>query len=64
MYQDPRRGICKVKSSEGKDENGKWLDPDNQNTGGLKDLFKPFPDDEIDYFQVSKEVNSVKNNSE
>ena len=47
-----------------KEEWNEWLDPDNHNTQALKELLNPFPDDAIDYYQVSKAVNSVKNNSE
>lgn len=36
----------------------------NHDANGLKDLIKPFPDYAIDYYEVSKDVNSVKNNSE
>lgn len=47
-----------------KEEWSEWLDPGNQNTGALKELLKPFPDDALDYFEVSKKVGNVRNNSE
>jgi len=46
-----------------KEEWDEWLDPENNDTRGLEELIKPFPDDAIDYYEVSKAVNSVKNNS-
>lgn len=46
-----------------KEEWNEWLDPDNHDTSGLKELLKPFPDDAIDFYQVGKGVNSVRNNS-
>lgn len=46
-----------------KEEWDEWLDPDNHDTNALKELLKPFPDDGIDYYQVGKAINSVKNNS-
>jgi len=47
-----------------KEEWDEWLDPDNHNMKGLKELLKPFPDDAIDFYEVSKKVNNVRNNSE
>ena len=47
-----------------KEEWDEWLDPENHNTKALKDLFNPFPDDAIDFYQVDKAVNNVRNNSE
>lgn len=46
-----------------KEEWDEWLDPENHNTKALKDLLNPFPDDAIGYYQVSKDVNNVRNNS-
>lgn len=46
-----------------KEEWDQWLNPDNHDTNGLKELLKPFPDDGIDFYKVDKAVNSVKNNS-
>lgn len=37
-----------------------WLDPDNHDTNGLKELLKPFPDDGMDYYQVRKAVNKCE----
>lgn len=39
-----------------------WLDPDRQDTAALQNLFDPFPDDAIDYYQVSQRVGNVRNN--
>jgi putative SOS response-associated peptidase YedK len=47
-----------------KEEWDRWLDPDNNDTDALKELLRPFPDDAIDFYQVSKDVNNVRNNSE
>lgn len=47
-----------------KEEWDEWLDPDNRDTSGLKELLKPFPDDAIGYYEVSKEVNNVRNNTQ
>lgn len=38
-----------------------WLDPDNQNTHSLKDLLRPWPDDDISFYRVGKEVNNARN---
>lgn len=46
-----------------KEEWKQWLDPEFQDPQALKDLLDPFPDDAIEYYQVSKEVNNVSNNS-
>ena len=45
-----------------KEEWDSWLDPANHNTRTLKDLLDPYPDDGLDYYPVSKEVNNVRNN--
>lgn len=41
-----------------------WLDPDNQDTKSLQELLRPYPDDQIQYHPVSKEVNSPRNQGE
>ena len=41
-----------------------WLDPENNDIGALQDLLRPWPDDDIEYYRVSTDVNSVRNNSE
>lgn len=46
-----------------KDEWNQWFDPTNENTGALKVLLVPYPDDAIDIYEVRKAVNNVKNNS-
>lgn len=46
-----------------REEWDQWLDPGNQDTTALQQLMDPFPDDAIDFYQVSKQVNSVRNNS-
>lgn len=40
-----------------------WLDPGRQDAVALQNLFEPFPDDAIDFYQVAKQVNNVTNNS-
>ncbi len=47
-----------------KEEWDEWLNPENHNTKALKQLLTPFPDDAIDFYQVDKAVNNVRNNSE
>jgi len=39
----------------------KWLAPDSSLTA-VRELLTPFPSEEFDYYPVSKEVNSPKNN--
>lgn len=41
-----------------------WLNPENQNPDELKDFLRPWPDDDIHFYRVSDEVNSVRNNGE
>src|SRR6056297_1198820 len=41
-----------------------WLDPNNHDTDSLKELLGPFPEDALDYYRVSRQVNNVQNNSE
>ncbi|WP_340102864.1 SOS response-associated peptidase [Rhodohalobacter sp. 8-1] len=45
-----------------KDEWEEWLDPLNDDTETLKELLQSFPDDALDFHQVSKKVNNVENN--
>jgi len=40
-----------------------WLDPENKDTSRLLELLVPLPDDEIEFYEVSRIVNSPKNNS-
>lgn len=40
----------------------RWLDPDNDDTEGLRALLRPAPDDTLTHHPVSSLVNSVKNN--
>lgn len=47
-----------------KEEWDKWLDPENHDTRTLQELLQPFPDDAMELYQVSREVNNVQNNSE
>ena len=42
---------------------GAWLDPSIEDPRRLLDLLQPYPDDEMEAFEVSTLVNSVKNNS-
>lgn len=41
-----------------------WLDADNQQVAGLKELLRPWPDDDIDYYRVGKQVNNARTNGE
>lgn len=34
-----------------------WLNPENHDTGGLKSLFKPYPEGEMESFPVSRKIN-------
>jgi putative SOS response-associated peptidase YedK len=45
-----------------KDEEALWLDPEVQDTGLLTALLRPYPDDEMEAYQVSTRVNSPANN--
>jgi putative SOS response-associated peptidase YedK len=45
------------------DEWDLWLDPNFDDAKALTELLDPFPVDAIDYFQVSRQVNNVRNNS-
>src|SRR5699024_77800 len=47
-----------------KEEFEEWLDPTNADTAGLKELLRPFPDDAIGFYEVSKAVNKGSNKSE
>ncbi len=40
-----------------------WLDPENENIPSLLNLLTPLPDDEMEFYEVSRIVNSPKNNS-
>jgi len=41
----------------------RWLDRDSDPTRPPVDLLRPFPADEMEAFEVSKDVGTVKNNS-
>ena len=41
-----------------------WLDSDNKDTFALQDLLRPWPDDDIEFYRVSTDVNNVRNNGE
>lgn len=45
-----------------REEWDEWLDRDNHDTGALQELLRPFPDDALAYYPVSKAVNNVRNN--
>ncbi|MFO1442913.1 SOS response-associated peptidase [Bacillus sp. Bva_UNVM-123] len=45
------------------DDEKYWLDPTNENTTELSKLLKPFDYKMMEAFEVSNDVNSVKNNS-
>ncbi len=38
-----------------------WLDPNHQDTTSLKDLLRPWPNDDISFYRVGKEVNNARN---
>ena len=38
-----------------------WLDPNHQDTNSLKDLLRPWPNDDISFYRVSQEVNNARN---
>ncbi|MCU7931040.1 MAG: SOS response-associated peptidase [Candidatus Thiodiazotropha sp. (ex Codakia rugifera)] len=40
-----------------------WLDPDNQNRSGLKEMLKPWPEDETDLYAVSRKINNPGNDN-
>ncbi len=46
------------------DEFDSWLDPTNTDTNSLQDLLRPWPDDDIQFYRVSQEVNNVRNSGE
>ncbi|WP_340104719.1 SOS response-associated peptidase [Rhodohalobacter sp. 8-1] len=39
-----------------------WLDPSFNDTEALQDLIRPWPDDDIKFYRVNKEVGNVSNN--
>jgi putative SOS response-associated peptidase YedK len=39
-----------------------WLDPSFHDTSALQDLIRPWPDDDITFYRVNKEVGNVSNN--
>jgi len=41
-----------------------WLDPSNNDTAGLQDLLRPWPDDDINFYRVGKKVNNARNSGE
>ncbi|MCU7806171.1 MAG: SOS response-associated peptidase, partial [Candidatus Thiodiazotropha sp. (ex Lucinoma borealis)] len=40
-----------------------WLDPDNKNRSGLKEMLKPWPEDETEWYPVSKLVSNPGNDT-
>lgn len=38
----------------------RWLDPDNQDTAGLKALLSPAPEDWLTEWQVSRQLNNPR----
>lgn len=42
---------------------GRWLDPDEQDSSQLLRILKPFPDDNMQAYVVSKEVNNPANDN-
>ncbi len=47
----------------GRDDQEKWLSPDNKDGEKLKELLKPFSSEDMDYYAVSTQVNSPSYNS-
>jgi len=45
-------------------EMAEWLDPSNRDTKALGDLLRPWPEDDIKFHRVGKEVNNARNNGE
>ena len=45
------------------DGQDKWLDPTLQDTASLHSLLQPYPSEELELYEVSQKVNSVKNNA-
>lgn len=43
------------------EEIDEWLDPGNEDTNSLQELLRPYPNDAIRYYQVSREVNNPRN---
>lgn len=43
------------------DELSEWLDPTNNHTETLEDLLRPWPDDDIQFHRVAKDVNNARN---
>lgn len=41
-----------------------WLDPGNHDTRALGDLLRPWPDDDISFHRVSRDVNNARNSGE
>ncbi|MDR9366214.1 MAG: SOS response-associated peptidase family protein, partial [Balneolaceae bacterium] len=41
-----------------------WLNPNNKDAEYLTDFLRPYPDDAISEYVVSKAVNNVRNNGE
>lgn len=41
-----------------------WLNPDNEDPNYLTDFLRPYPDDGLDEYIVSKAVGNVRNNNE
>ncbi|MBA4537246.1 SOS response-associated peptidase [Bacillus aquiflavi] len=46
-----------------REDEKRWLDPSINNINDLKELLKPFDSHLMDYYEVSPEVNSPKNNA-
>lgn len=48
----------------GEEEIRSWLNPDEQNPDLLGDLLRPYPDDAVQFYAVSKAVNNPRNQGE
>jgi len=46
-----------------RDKEDFWLDPQNKELAGLQKLLTPYPSEEMEYYRVSTNVNSVAYNS-
>jgi putative SOS response-associated peptidase YedK len=66
----PASGFYEWKKLDAKDEAALWLRSGQRQNAGVRrpqppiDLLRPFPADEVEAFEVSKDVGNVKNNSQ
>lgn len=46
------------------DDEDRWLEPSNDTPESIADLLRPFEDGKLEYYEVSTDVNSPRNNDE